>query len=224
MLFYLYLASLIFGGSLLAFSLIAGHDSDADAHGDLDAHGDFDADHSLDGADSFDVDHSLDAGGDALDPVDVSHDGALEHADGVADAVKLVSFRNIIYFLAFFGLTGTVLDLFAAPYYLAFGSSVGMGGFAAALGYQFMKYLKKTESGEMINIYNLKGHSAKVVVNVSKVRRGKICVEAGDQTHEILAKASSIAKKDVFERGEQVLIIEVKDTTAFVVQADYLSL
>ena len=212
--FILYLACLIFGGALLAFSLIAGggeHDTDS-AH----ALGhDSDIGHDHDFLTGTDVDHSIEVTGDH------SIEAAGHDTHEAGDAVKFFSFRNLIYFTAFFGLTGTVLTIFEISSLIIFLASVGMGAFSYGIGYKFMKYLKQSESGEVVNIQNIKGKNAKVVMGLSKTDKGKISVTVGDKTIKMLAKASDIAKKDTFGDGEQVLVIEIKNNTAYVVESEF---
>lgn len=228
-----YLACLIFGGGLLAFSLLMGgdHSDSADAHHSLDFHGD--VEHPQIEVHK-DISHLIDTDNDISDghhSLEVQHDGDLTHShpetvhvdkQKAGDAVKLISFRNIIYFIAFFGLTGTVLDYMAINAALTFLSSSGMGIISAIFGYKFMKYLKDTESGEATNIADFKGKPAKVVLQLSKDQLGKVKLEVAAQTTEIPAKASEIAKKDFFNVGDNVLIIEIKNNTAYIVETDLL--
>ena len=88
----LYVGCLIVGGGLVGLSFFTDHDSDADLDVDADVDVDVDAD------------------------VDVSADdvGDLAHVDG-ADLMwlPLLTLRFWIFFVAFFGLTGTLLTVMA---------------------------------------------------------------------------------------------------------------
>lgn len=214
--FYVYLACLIFGGILLIVSLFGGgdhaveHDLDV-GHGDAGlsavdvetgAEIDLQADHDIGG-------HDFDA-----------HDAG---QSGSGDAIKFLSFRNIIYFLAFFGLTGTVMEFFPVNFFFTLVSSLGIGALAYFAGYQFFKYLKNSETGETISTSDLRGRKAKVLVGISKERDGKILVEVGGATVQLLARASDVAKADCFSPGEEVLIIDTSGSRVYVVNANLLN-
>lgn len=168
-LFYIYLACLIFGGGFLAFTFLFGggdHDHDFDSHAELDGDGAFEL-HSGDGDLTTEADVHVDSHG------DVSHDSRF------AEAASFFSLKNIIYFLAFFGLTGTVLSLLFNLDFLTLPSSIAIGVGAWIFGYKFASYLKNSESGAGLDLTDLKGKTAKVVLDVRKDGKGKILVQAG---------------------------------------------
>jgi hypothetical protein len=187
----IYLVCLMFGGVLLAVSILAG------AYGEVDHAMDADADHGFD-----------------------LH--ATDHGEGLAAAIKFLSFRNIVFFLAFFGLTGTVLTWIKIPALMTPFVAVGMGWFAAAFGQKVMTYLKKTESGAEINLQDLEGLKARVVVNVSKSQRGKISVIANDRWLQLLAVVADEESKDEFKFGENVTIIKVENGVVHVASEDFI--
>lgn len=205
----LYLVCLIFGGSLLAFSILFGgeHGQDGGAH-QIDFH------HAPEIGTHADAPHSLEAGYHDLEHA--HHDGSHESAD----AVKFVSFRNFIYFTAFFGLTGSILTWMNTVALLSLPASVLIGFISAFSGYKFLKYLKANESGEAVNIFDLKGKPAKVAMHISKTNKGKVSVQVSGQTVQLVAIASEIAQKDEFFTGEDVLIIEVKNDIVYVIESD----
>ncbi len=202
--FILYLSCLIFGGILLGASFIMG-----DSHGshELDAHA---GGHDLSGGDP-DLSH------------DVDHSGDIDHQGDAADAAKFLSFRNIIFFMAFFGLTGTVLELMSANFLITLAASVGIGAMSWVTGHKFYKYLLTSQSGESLQLGTLKGRTGKVLLGLSGKEKGKISVCAGGNTIELKAKISDASKKNQFKFGDRVLIIEVKDNMAYIVETDYLN-
>lgn len=223
----LYIVCLILGGALLAFSLLAGGDGDHGADHSIDAHHDFDGAHHFDADAHGEVHLHAGEGGDHVDlHADheiAAHDDAqiqVEHSDP-AEFVKFFSFRNMIYFLAFFGLTGVAMELLDTAASFAFVSSILMGGFAWVFGYRFMKYLKSSESGQSVNVFNLRGKTAKVSLRIGRKKQGKIIVATGDNTLEMFAKISDASDYEEFKSGEDVLIIEVKNNLAYVVKADF---
>ncbi len=206
----IYLACLIFGGILLSVSLFSGS-SDTDS----DVDHDFDSDHNFGDIDSTNeiTTHSFEHS--AEHTTDFSDNSA-----HITDAIKFFSFRNIIFFLTFFGLTGTVLN------FLHFGSiltglvSFVMGGFSAGFGYQFMKYLKNSETGTDSSIKLLEGRIGKVVIPVSKNKPGKLLLESRGQYFEIQALIAENSEYDYLKRGEEVLVLEIINNMAYIEKND----
>ncbi len=227
--FYIYLASLIFGGSLLAFSILFGGDH-SDSH--IDHHlniGDLGTDTALDAHDFTSDIHSdisdihSDISDIHSDVSDIHSDITTSHSDiqqhivhDTGSAVSFVSFRNFVFFSAFFGLTGVVLDLLAIPFFLGLIGSLALGSFAWVSGYKFMKYFKASETGKSIDIYSLKGKSAIVTIKVSKAKNGKVFVNAGSEKFEMLARLSSISKRDEINAREEVLIIDIRNNILYI--------
>ncbi|MDQ1266538.1 MAG: hypothetical protein QG635_1690, partial [Bacteroidota bacterium] len=193
-----YLVCLILGGGLIASSLILGGHYGGDISHDLDAHSG--------------ISHELASeteSGDAASYSDISHD--ITHSSGnhlithenPADSIKLISFRNLTYFMAFFGLTGTGLNILGVSSFFSFFSSVVLGSIAAYYGYRLMKYFKSSETGQALNIYDLKGRTGKIILNVSKSIKGKISIDVGGRTCELMSKVSDISVRDSFRIGEE---------------------
>ncbi|MCA9731575.1 hypothetical protein KC799_05580 [candidate division KSB1 bacterium] len=192
--FTLYLSCLIFGGILLAVSIIMG--GDGDFGGDVDV----------------DVDVDLDA------DVDVEADG-----EGVLNAFKFFSFRNAIYFIAFFGLTGVTVSGLAMPAFVTLLAALFMGFFAATLGHLVMEFLKKSQVGQGENIENLEGHIAKVVLDITAIKAGKISIEMRDTIHQMLARIAEESAVQHFKNGENVIIIHVENGYAYVAEENFIA-
>ena len=138
-----------------------------------------------------------------------------------ADAVRFISFRNLTYFLTFFGLSGTVLDLVDVPSWITLGGSVLMGSFAAVFGYQLMKYLRGSESGDLGSIYELKGREAVVLLPAEKGKRTKISVTYGARTITLMAKLADISEAESINKGDKILIIDIgENNTCEIVKSD----
>ncbi len=197
----LYLSCLIFGGIFIAVTLLFGSDGDAD----------FDVDSDVD----FDVDTDADFSGDASTDVDI--DG-----EGVTAAIKFLSFRNIVFFLAFFGLTGTVLTWLNSPFLITLPLAIVMGFFAAVLMHKTMNHLLQNEVGEAMNIDELIGLPAKVTINLSKYQKGKISLHANGRFHQLLAKTADEASREEFRQGDSVIVIDVKDGLAYVAEEEFV--
>lgn len=156
-------------------------------------------------------------GGLAID----SHD--LPSEEGVIAAAEFLSLRNVIFFLAFFGLTGSTLSLLAIPTLLTLPTSIGMGIFAAFLRQKLMSYLRKTEVGELHHLSELEGFKGRVIVNLSRTARGKISIPTKERTLQLLAMVAEEASKDEFQYGETVTIVRVDNGVAFVVEEDFIN-
>lgn len=191
----LYLFCLIVGGGLLLFSILAG------GHGDSG-----EADASTDAAVHADL-HPADFHTDVHDVHAANGDNT-----GSADSVKFISLRNLIYFMAFFGLTGTIFNkFFDYPGWIDLLFAVFVGGIAAFFGFKLMRYLKRTETGEAVDIYQLIGKTATVSLPISKENRGKVYLTVKDGTTEVIAEMDPDSSVDVFKTREEVFITSVEN-------------
>lgn len=201
----IYLACLIFGGILVLFSLFTGgtaHDVDSvDVH-----HIDFD---HLDTSHHIEINKDISAK--SISSSDISK---------LYEIGKIFSFRNILYFITFFGLSGTLGDFFRFNNSTKLISSIIIGLFASIFGYSFMNYLKKSESGKTKEYTELIGSKGIVTLPFSKDRKGKILIETSGSTIEIIAKLSSISKIEEIRKGDKILLIEFDDNIAIVDKYD----
>ena len=187
---YLYLGALIFGGVLLGSSiLLGGHeDLDGDLDGDLDVDGDADAD--------GDLDKDIDVGG--------------------ADFLFwLKSLRFYTFFLAFFGLTGLMLDGFGlvANSWVAFAIATAMGATVGVGATAAIRALSKEQSGEN---FTYVGKNAHVLVPVSKGSPGKIRVRVAGNLVDLLATTDEAE----FGANDEALIIEMDGTRARIARVE----
>ncbi len=204
MLTYLYLFSVIVGGILLAASILLGGkdvDADADADADLDVEGDADLEAEAEAEGGMDKD----VGG---------------HGDLAGFLYLFLSLRFWIFFLAFFGLTGIVLDvlglvsseLIGLALALAMGTAVGTG----ATG--LIRMLSKDTSGEPVKSKDYVGKTARVLVPIEGERVGKVRVEIGGRSVDLLA--SGVEAGEGYEGKEEVLIVEMEGNRARVARLD----
>ena len=189
----LYLVCLVLGGVLIAVSIFGGGDADADADVAADA----------------DVD---------LGEVDAETGG-----EGVVAAARFLSMRNLVFFLAFFGLAGTLLTLLQANSVATVLTSVGLGALAACAVHRLMGYLRSSQSGSLPSLSTLAGSEARVVIGLSATRPGKIDVVAGDRTHQLIARIHEGAKVDHVEVGDTVVVVRIQDGVALVAEKTYLA-
>lgn len=213
-----YIASLVFGGLLIALSAVLGamgSDLDKDVDLDHDADLDLDADADLDLDADVDVDLDLDADAD-LD-LDADADADVDHggfADAGADALWLpfLSLRFWTFFLMSMGLTGTLLTLLSSQHeFLVAGISIPFGlliGVAVAWMFRVLK--KNTVSGET-RLSGFVGQEAKVVLPVRLGGRGKIAIQTMAGRVELVAVTRDEADIGL---GEPVIIASIKDGVA----------
>jgi hypothetical protein len=150
MLIYLYLFGLIVGGVLLGSSLLLGGHGEAD--GELDA----------------------DAGGDHL-----AHGAPVE---GDAADLVLWRFRSLrfwTFFLAFFGLSGTLLEGLGlvSSELLILASALGMGGLAGFGSTEAVRRLSADTSGAAAESRDYVGQSARVIVHVRTGGVGQVRIQ-----------------------------------------------
>jgi hypothetical protein len=194
MFIYAYVFALVLGSILLGASFLLGGDHDGD--GDVDGHADADADHDLDG--------HTDAGHDAQ--------GDLGGFFGV-----LGSMRFWTFFAAFFGLTGVVLDGFDLTVELtALGLSIGVGFVTGWLAVTLIRRLSASDTGVAAGVADYVGKSGELLIAVGPGRLGKIRIELKGITVDMLA----LTEDEPIARGEQALILEMRDDKAIVVRLD----
>jgi hypothetical protein len=212
MLIYLYLFSLIVGGVLLGASiLLGGQDSDADADADFDADADADFDAQVDG--DFDAHGEVDAdhGGHG----DHDHHGSFDGAHGSFDFF-LTTFRSVrfwTYFLAFFGLTGLVMDGLGlvGSQWIALALAIAMGS-ASGLGVSAVfRKLAMDETGHVPGAGDYIGKTVRAVVPVEKDGTGKVRLQLAGNTVDVLAVTD---EDEPFDSREEAMIIEMEGTRA----------
>ncbi|MCA9743548.1 MAG: hypothetical protein H6695_07905 [Deferribacteres bacterium] len=142
--------------------------------------------------------------------------------EGVTSAIQYLSFRNIVFFVAFFGLTGFALSKLETPAIVAFAIASALGFFAASVGHKVMSYLRDSEVSGTMDLRDLEGQSAKVVVNLTKSKRGKISVNSRDRIFQLLALVADEASKDAFQFGDSVTIIRVESNVVYVAEPDFI--
>jgi hypothetical protein len=224
-------------------------DHSLDVHGDLaadtamDIHGDVSVDHSLDvhadadfhASGDFIAEQALEIHADTVGhlpsdaSIDTDHPAVISmqgqtggDAPTVHSAFEYLSFRNFVYTTTFFGMTGTALSWLAMPFGVTLGSSIGMGLFAGYVGHRFMRYLRSSESGQVLHVATLLGHQAIVSLPPTKERKGKVRVAAGGQIIEMLALLHEDSEVDEIRQGELVFIVAFDKEVAFVDRGDFL--
>ena len=189
----LYLVCLVLGGVLIGLSIFGGGDSDVDVTADADV--------------------DLESG-----EIDAESGG-----EGVSAAARFLSMRNLVFFLAFFGLTGTLLNLLGAGALLTLLTSAGLGAVAAVVVQRLMDYLRSSQSGAVRSLNTLAGVEARVVVGLDGAKPGKVVVDGGDRTHQLVARIHEGAAVDHVEVGDTVVVVRIQDGIALVAEKTYLA-
>ena len=140
------------------------------------------------------------------------------HADGPdANAgvesflVAFLSMRFWTFFLAFFGLTGVVLDGFGlvSSTWIAATLSVGMGLFAGGAAAWIMRRVRGDESNSAATSKDFVGKTGRVLVPVGPEQVGKVRLEIRGSTVDILAVSIEEA---TFDPKDEIIVIEVDGT------------
>jgi hypothetical protein len=155
----------------------------------------------------------LDAG---LD-VDVDADADAGHHGHGAEGFRILSVRNATYFLFAFGVSGALFswlwggsrDVLTA----VLASGIGITG--AAVSALMFGWVKKTESGEMLDDRGWVGLTGHVTLPIFAGNTGKIEVLRGGRTHELLARPFDAAP-DRPESWTEVMVIEIEQGVALV--------
>lgn len=183
----LYLFALIVGGGLLLFSLITGNGDDA---------------------------QSADFGADPDAGIDLHQQFGEPGLLGVQD---FLSIRTLLYLLAGFGASGTLIDLLtSASASVALAWAVVTGVIAASLAAAIYGWVRRTDSGAVPTEPDyLLGVAARVVLPVIPGHRGKIVALYEGREVELLARLYG-QEDAACPRGSEVVIVDIDGDTALV--------
>lgn len=168
----------------------------------------------------FDIDVDVDADMDM--DLDGDGGGALSSA-GLELLGALFSFRSLVFFAAFFGLTGLLLSWLDASIILAVILAIVIGLFAAYLNVKLMQYLKRTSINSQLKDTKIAGNAATVVIPISQQSRGKVSVDVNGQRLYLIASPYNKRHDREFAVGDTVVIVEVKNGSALVTSMDELN-
>lgn len=191
---YVYLFAFALGGLLLLASIFLG---------------DKDGDH--------DVEQGADADADGPpNPSSLAHDGSHDHGAVAGLFSAFLSVRFWMFFLAFFGLTGLVLDGLdlVANQTLTLGLAIGMGILTGEVTVYVFRHLSHSETSTAAGAHDYVGKSGRVLVGfASNGGLGKLRLTLKGTTVDVLATTDD---ERPFTAGEEALVIQMNDTTAVV--------
>lgn len=200
MIVYLYLFAFALGGILLLASIFVGDkESGGDAH---------DAEGAGDAGDAGDAGAAQGAAQGLAHAAD-NHGGAA----GLFTA--FLSLRFWMFFLAFFGLTGLVLDgmHLLADSTLALVLSLAMGLLTGLATVYVLRGLAASETSTAASASDYVGKSGRVLVGFAAGQLGKLRLTLKGTTVDVLATSD---EERPFAAGEEALVIQMNDTTAVV--------
>lgn len=158
------------------------------------------------GGEGGDVDADLD-----LDlEVDADLDTAGGFGEGIAaSALSLLSFRSIVFFLAFFGATGLILTALETGSVVALILAIVLGLFAASFNNRVFRYLKSSSVETEVSDRALSGAVGRVTVPISVASKGRITCQVEGRTINLTAVPFDANEQSEFEVGESVVVVEV---------------
>jgi membrane protein implicated in regulation of membrane protease activity len=158
----------------------------------------------------LDFDADLDAD---LDPGEAVVVGGLG-GGLVAAFLSLLSFRSLVFFLAFFGATGLILGVLSAGSVVTLVAAIALGLFAASFNNRVYRYLKSSSVGSDVSDRLLSGAIGRVTIPVSVASKGRITCEVEGRTINLTAVPFDSHEEGEFGVGESVVVVEVDEGTA----------
>ncbi len=134
---------------------------------------------------------------------------------GIAAAVlSILSFRSIVFFLAFFGATGLILTALSTGSVVALIVAIALGLFAASLNNRVFRYLKSSSVATDVSNRVLSGAVGRITIPISVASKGRITCEVGGRTINLTAVPFDAKEQGEFGVGETVVVVEVNEGTA----------
>lgn len=199
---WIFLAAAIFGVPLLVPMLFGAFDNDVEFDGDV---AELDADFDTD----FDTDADFDADGQT--PSGFSGQTAV---DSVLSSI--VSFRTLVFFSAFFGVSGLVFDQFDYSPLVTVGTALFIGVSAGLANSVLFGLLKGSQTDSQVSNASLRGRPATVVLPIHGGRRGRIRIDINHQPHYLVARAVEDGLGQQFDVGDSVVVVQMDHGTALV--------
>lgn len=151
-----------------------------------------------------------------------SHHGDMGHHDFHGhNPIQWLSLRTLTYFLFVFGGVGAILTktwhVATMPLVLLLSVVTGLG-VGAAVSMAF-RYLSKTDSGIRDSEDSFVGLTGRLTLPIGSSGMGKVLVQRGDRTFELLARPLDAAAKGATD-WKSVIVVEMNRGTALVTPID----
>ena len=148
-------------------------------------------------------------------------DSVSGHGHHAHDAAKLLSLRTLTYFLFVFGGVGIALSLLTSStgWLLTLMLAVLAGAGVGTIVTGTFRYLSRTESGGDRSDDTFVGLSGRVVLPIAEGGLGKVMVQRGDRTYELIAKPLDAGSEGTMS-WKSVVIVEMSRGTALVAPLD----
>lgn len=233
---WIYAAALVFGGLFVVMMSASGVDFGPDidvGDGDLDLSGAWDGGLStggglggagLAGASVGDLGDLGDAAEGLGGPAELgeSAPGSSGTAGPVGSFVAtLLSFRSLVFFLAFFGLSGCLFTWLDRSVLVTFVVSVVFGLLAASVVARTVERLAQSEASSHRERQHLEGRPAVVVVPIEHDRKGRIRLDLAGQPTFLTARP--YLDGEHFDSGDSVVVVEFSEGIALVGAMDHPS-
>jgi hypothetical protein len=131
--------------------------------------------------------------------------------------------RNLIFFLAAFGVTGTLLTWLNRPGIVValFAAVMGLG--AMTLSHALFTWLGRSDSAQnVLSDIDLEGLAGKVVLSIAPGEAGRVVCEIGGREQYLTARLAD-GTSATLETGREVVIVRVANGVAEVSAFDSLS-
>ena len=165
-----------------------------------------------------------DVGGLELDmDADVGADVDFSGADpgfGDASVFRRIPISSYASFIAFFGGVGVISSLLDVSSVVTFVLAVVLGVVAAGINTAAFSFLKSQESDSSISDRQLEGRIAIVSVPIDQGKRGRVTIDTGGERLQLTAGSVDNMPDVGFERGAQVVIVQMDNGIAKVVAVD----
>lgn len=134
--------------------------------------------------------------------------------------IRRIPISSYAFFLAFFGGAGTVGTWLDVGFIQTIILAVTLGVLGAAINTAAFSFLRNTDTSSQLTDRQLEGRLATVSVPIDAGKRGRVWIDTGDERLQLTAGSTEGADDRTFERGEQVVIVEMTNGIARVMGVD----
>ncbi len=170
-----------------------------------------------------DVEGELGIGGDVDFDADIGGDVDVSGASGGFGDIswrRRIPASSYVSFVAFFGGVGVVSSTLGVAAVTTLILAVVLGIFAAGVNTALFSVLRNSETDSSMTDKQLEGRIAVVSVPIEGGKRGRVTLDTGGERLQLTAGAADNMPDLSFERGDEVLIVNVEGGVARVVAVD----